>query len=122
VFDTMGQGDVDGDKYYVLKHPDLFEALVGSAQVLLCCRQIPFDVSVFLTNAVEQGEAHDYASQSFERPRHRESPCSPTRGHDDANLGGAFAMFERLTDRRGGGGLVSTTQAARPKTAGACAL
>lgn len=85
VFDTMGQGDVDGDKYYVLTHQQLFEALVGSTQ----------------------GQAHDYASQAFERPKHRPQPFAPTPGHADADLRGAFAMLERLTDRRRGGGLLA---------------
>jgi hypothetical protein len=71
VFDGMGQGDVDGDKYYVLSEKRLFPPASGDSDAL------------------------DYGSQLMARPTHDPSPCQPAVGHGDADLQAAFAMMER---------------------------
>ena len=67
----MGQGDVDGDKYYVLSERSLFPPPTA------------------------ENVAADYGSQT-ERPVHRRSrggagPCAPAADHPDADLAAAFA-------------------------------
>jgi hypothetical protein len=82
VFDGMGQGDVDGDKYYVLSEKSLFPPPTA------------------------ENTAADYGSQT-ERPLHRSGngPCSPELGHPDAQLQAAYAMMERLVTPGKGGAL-----------------
>eukprot|EP01052_Picozoa_sp_SAG31_P010047 SAG31_NODE_539_length_14296_cov_14.408819_8_plen_1116_part_00 len=82
VFDGMGQGDVDGDKYYVLSEKSLFPP------------------------STTENVAADYGSQT-ERPRHKpgNGPCSPEEGHPDAQLQLAYAMMERLVTPGKGGAL-----------------
>ena len=81
----MGQGDVDGDKYYVLSERSLFPPPTA------------------------ENVAADYGSQT-EQPVHRRSrggagPCAPAADHPDADLAAAFAMCERLVAPGKGGAL-----------------
>ena len=85
----MGQGDVDGDKYYVLSERSLFPPPTA------------------------ENVAADYGSQT-EQPVHRRSrggagPCAPAADHPDADLAAAFAMCERLVAPGKGGALALGT-------------